>query len=311
MRHSLTSPRTKPADENRPIVLRVVAAEATCGKARAPIAQPVTIAIVFATMLSSTGAIAQESKLQGAAPRADAAGDEEAGDKDATREDGEEQWLPGEVGGSVALTSNYVDRGITQSGNDPAVQGALEYAAGTGIGGTKAYIGFWGSNVDLEGDRSTAHLEIDALFGIRGEIGAIGWDIGGAYYVYPGTRSADDFDYWEIPIVLAYAATDRLTFELVNLFAPENQFNTGLGNYITGNVYYDIPVPYVGLQLFAGVGYQYIEDDFNGTDWRLGTTVTVKGIDLSVAFTDTDYRARECGNNQCNAKVVFTVAMEF
>ena len=65
------------------------------------------------------------------------------------------------------------------------------------------------------------------------------------------------------------------------------------------------------LQLFGGVGYQYIEDDFNGTDWRLGATVTVKGVDFTVAYTDTDYSARECGNNQCDAKVVFTVGMEF
>ena len=65
------------------------------------------------------------------------------------------------------------------------------------------------------------------------------------------------------------------------------------------------------LQLFGGVGYQYVEDDFNGTDWRLGATVTVKGVDFTVAYTDTDYRASECGNNQCNAKVSFTVGMEF
>ncbi|MGZ9087055.1 MAG: TorF family putative porin, partial [Rhodoplanes sp.] len=82
-------------------------------------------------------------------------------------------------------------------------------------------------------------------------------------------------------------------------------------HHVTGYVYYDIPVPYVGLQLFGGVGYQYVDDDYNGIDWRLGATVTVKGVDFSVAYTDTDYRASECGNNQCNAKVVFTVGMEF
>ena len=120
----------------------------------------------------------------------------------------------------------------------------------------------------------------------------------------PGTRSADNFDYWEIPVVLGYQVDDRFALELTNLFSPENQFNTGLANYVIGLAYYDIPVPYVDLQLFGGVGYQYVEDDFNGTDWRLGATVTVKGVDFTVAYTDTDYRARECGNNQCNAKVL-------
>ncbi len=181
----------------------------------------------------------------------------------------------------------------------------------TGIGNTKGYVGFWSSNVDIEGDRDTAHIEIDAFFGFRGEVGDLGWDVGGTYLYYPGTRSADNFNYWEVPVVLTYKATDRLSLELVNIFAWENQFDTGRANYLTSNVYYDIPVPYVGLQLFAGVGYQYIEDDYNGTDWRVGAKVNVKGLDFSVAYTDTDYRARECGNNQCNAKVVFTVGTEF
>ena len=262
-----------------------------------------------ALLLAPTAVGAQTATPGSSAPEPLAEEIEKTEEKEAAAE--AEDWLPGVVGGHVALTSNYVDRGITQSSNDPAIQGSLEYSVGTGLGDTRAYIGTWSSSVDLEGDRSTAHVEIDALFGIRGEIDDFSWDVGGAYFYYPGTRSADNFDYWEIPIVLGYQATDQLALELTNLFSPENQFNTGLANYVIGLAYYDIPVPYVDLQLFGGVGYQYIEDDFNGTDWRLGATVTLKGVDFTVAYTDTDYRARECGNNQCDAKVSFTVGMEF
>lgn len=275
------------------------------GKRLIPAATVVLGSLIFPSVLS-----AQDTKLQNPAP-APQAGDVPGPDEKTNDEAADDDWLPGEVSGSVALTSNYIDRGFTNSSNDPAIQGALDYALPTGIGNTKGYVGFWSSNVDIEGDRDTAHIEIDAFFGFRGEVGDLGWDVGGAYLYYPGTRGADNFNYWEIPVVLTYAATDRLSLELVNLFAWENQFDTGLANYVTGNVYYDIPVPYVGLQLFAGVGYQYIEDDYNGTDWRVGATVNVKGLDFSVAYTDTDYRARECGNNQCNAKVVFTVGTEF
>jgi uncharacterized protein (TIGR02001 family) len=262
-----------------------------------------------AFLLAPVAAGAQTATPGTSAPEPLAEEIEETEEKEAAAE--AEDWLPGVVGGHVALTSNYVDRGITQSSNDPAIQGSLEYSVGTGLGNTRAYIGTWSSSVDLEGDRSTANVEIDALFGIRGEVDDFSWDVGGAYFYYPGTRSADNFDYWEIPVVLGYQATDQLALELTNLFSPENQFNTGLANYVVGLAYYDIPVPYVGLQLFGGVGYQYIEDDFNGTDWRLGATVNVKGVEFTVAYTDTDYRARECGNNQCNAKVSFTVGMEF
>lgn len=260
--------------------------------------------------LAPVAAGAQSPKPEGSAPEPLAEEIQEAEEKEAAA--GEDEWLPGEVGGHVALTSNYVDRGFTQSSNDPAIQGSLAYSVGTGIGDTQAYVGMWSSSIDLESDRSTAHVEIDALFGIRGEIDDFSWDVGGTYLYYPGTRSADNFDYWEVPIVLGYQVNEQLALELTNLFSPENQFNTGLANYVLGLAYYEIPVPYVDLQLFGGVGYQYVEDGFNGTDWQLGATVAVKGADFTVAYTDTDYKARECGgNNQCDAKVTFTVGMEF
>ncbi|MBL8659340.1 MAG: hypothetical protein JNM75_06250 [Rhodospirillales bacterium] len=266
-------------------------------------------AAFFAALLLPVAVCAQDTKSQAPAPPPGAV---DAGENEnETTEAESDDWLPGEVTGSVALTSNYVDRGLTNSSNDPAIQGSLDYAVPTGIGDTKGYVGFWSSSVDLEGDNSTAHVEIDAMFGLRGEVGDFGWDVGGTYLYYPGTRSADNFNYWEIPVVLTYQATEQLGLEVVNIFAWENQFDTGLANYVTGNVYYDIPVPYVGLQLFTGVGYQYIEDDYNGIDWRLGATVTVKGVDLSVAYTDTNYRARDIGNNQGDAKVVFAVGMDF
>lgn len=268
---------------------------------------PGALAILAALLLPAAVA-AQEPQLRSPAqpPEAKAVDVEDVEDTAA-----EDDWLPGEVSGSVALTSNYVDRGFTNTSNDPAIQGSLDYAVPIGLGNTEGYIGFWSSNVDIEGDRDTAHIELDALFGLRGEAGDIGWDVGGTYLYYPGTRNGDDFNYWEVPVVLTYQATDQLGFDIINIFAWENQFDTGLANYTTGNVYYDIPVPYVGLQLFGGVGYQYIEDDNNGLDWRLGATVSVKGVDFSVAYTETDYRARDVGNNQGDAKVVFTVGMVF
>jgi uncharacterized protein (TIGR02001 family) len=222
--------------------------------------------------------------------------------------------LPGTVSGSVSLTSNYVSRGITQTSNDPAIQGTLEYALETGVLGTSAYIGMFGSNAKLEGDNDTSHVELDALFGIRGEIGetGIGWDLGGAYYTYPGTRSADNFDYWELPLILSYDITDWLGIEIFNAYTPEYQFNTGHANYSNAQLTFEIPNPYVDLKAFGWVGYQYVEDAPSGTDWLLGIAATIKGVDVTIAYSDTNYQARACGGkNQCDPKVVFTVGASF
>ena len=80
-------------------------------------------------------------------------------------------WLPGTFSGTVALTSNYMSRGISNSDNDPAIQGTLGYELETGVLGTSIYLQSFGSSVKLAGDTDTAHLELDAFFGIKGKIG--------------------------------------------------------------------------------------------------------------------------------------------
>ena len=75
---------------------------------------------------------------------------------------------------------------------------------------------------------------------------------------------------------------------------------------------FTIPNPYVDWKAFGWVGYQYVEKDVSGTDWLLGTKVTIKGVDFGIAYTDTNYNAHECGGkNQCDAKAVFTVGASF
>ena len=266
------------------------------------------VACVVAHMLAASGvAGAKEEELEpesGVQPSTDeAVAVEQPGD-----------WLPGKFSAGVALTSNYVYRGITLTDNDPAIQGTLEYELQTGLLGTSVYIGTFGSNTKLAGDTDTAHVEIDALFGIRGDIGDTGlsWDLGGAFYSYPGTPRRDNFDYWEIPLRLKYKPVEVVELQLFNAYSPEYQFNTGTANYTSGLVTVDVPNGYVGWQLFGGVGYQYVDKSASGTDWTFGTTVTIKGVYLTVAYTDTNYHARECGgNNQCDAKAVFTVGAAF
>jgi uncharacterized protein (TIGR02001 family) len=226
-------------------------------------------------------------------------------------------WLPGTFSGSVALTSNYIDRGISNTDNDPAIQGYLEYALETGLLGTSVYVSTFGSNAKLVGDSSTSHLELDAFFGVRGEIGETGveWDLGGAYYSYPGTSHRDDFNYWEMPLIVTYDPLEWLEVQVSNWATPEYQFDGGTGNYTNGLITVTVPNPYVGLKAFGGVGYQYVERNLaSGMDWTLGTTVSIKGIDFTLAYTDTNYqhRALACGGkNLCDAKAVFTVGAQF
>jgi len=83
---------------------------------------------------------------------------------------------------NIGATSNYLWRGVTQSSDDGAISGGLDYSHDSG-----AYIGTWVSSL---GD-NTANTEMDYYAGFSGETtSGIGYDLGYIYYAYD---AGDDF----------------------------------------------------------------------------------------------------------------------
>jgi uncharacterized protein (TIGR02001 family) len=80
-----------------------------------------------------------------------------------------------DVAFGVAVTSNDISKGITQSDNKPAFQAYMEASYGI------FYAGIWGSTVDFGDDNKG---EIDLSAGIRPEFGKLSLDIGYARYFY-------------------------------------------------------------------------------------------------------------------------------
>jgi uncharacterized protein (TIGR02001 family) len=94
----------------------------------------------------------------------------------------------------LAGTSDYVFRGISQTDNDPTIQGSID------IGYGMFYAGVWGSGLDFGGPPSgglglDAQAEFDWYAGIKPSwnthtfLGKVDLDFGVIYYTYPG---ADD-----------------------------------------------------------------------------------------------------------------------
>ena len=84
---------------------------------------------------------------------------------------------------NVALASEYVFRGVSQTGEEPAIQGGFDATCGI------FYAGVWASSLDWGVDNAggtAAHLEVDLYAGIKPKTGPITWDLGLIYYMYPG-----------------------------------------------------------------------------------------------------------------------------
>ena len=77
-------------------------------------------------------------------------------------------------------TSDYIFRGISQTDNDPAIQGGLDASYGI------LYAGWWASQLDFEAALNDAQVEMDWYGGIRPKWHNINFDFGVIYYSYPG-----------------------------------------------------------------------------------------------------------------------------
>ncbi|MDC7674672.1 TorF family putative porin [Asticcacaulis machinosus] len=98
----------------------------------------------------------------------------------------------GEFSYNVAVTSDYVWRGVSQTDENPAISGGIDYSNGI------FYAGTWASNVDFGSD---ADYELDLYAGVKPTVGDFAFDFGVLYYAYP---QEDDLNMTELKAAVSY-----------------------------------------------------------------------------------------------------------
>lgn len=203
---------------------------------------------------------------------------------------------------SVALSSDYVWRGYSQTDNEPAISGSLDYGHSSGF-----YLGTWASNVDFPVGDDQAHIEIDLYGGFAGEFGdsGVGYDIGVLRYMYPGT---DGIDWNEVYGSLSYS------FFTLGVAHSSDVYSTSEnGTYYNLGFDYGLPAD---INLSAAVGYYDYDDDVFGsgnpdsaTDYRIGLAKDLAGFGFDVSYTDTDSDGEDLyGDNIADGRFVLTVS---
>ena len=90
--------------------------------------------------------------------------------------------MAGDVSYNIAVTSDYVWRGISKSNDQAALQGGVDYTQGL------FYAGTWLSNVDLtDTNAKQANTEWDLYGGITPSVGNWHFNFGAIYYTYPSS----------------------------------------------------------------------------------------------------------------------------
>ena len=224
--------------------------------------------------------------------------------------------------GNVSLTSDYVFRGVSQTNQQPALQGGVEYAADNGF-----YIGSWGSSISWLSDLSSSaapissNVELDLYGGYRGTFGeAVSYDVGALYYWYPGDfpsgfNSADTLE--------VYAGVTVAASEKVSLGAKYSVSTTDLFGYADsdGSGYLDLSANFAiaeGWSIGAHAGKQWIEGNaaFEYSDWKLGVTRAFdNGVSVGLAYSGTDaddaLYTNPFGNKVADDTVALTITKAF
>lgn len=217
----------------------------------------------------------------------------------------QETSLPENWGGSLAVTSDYRVRGLSQTGGKPALQGGVHARFGQGW-----MTGLWASTLDrIPG--SATELEVDAFVGYAWNI-AHDWagKIVATHYAYPDDPALADYDYDELAVALVYRS------QLVATIAWSPN-----ATYFGHNPYEGIPwsaqdgasISYelTGIQpltpwlaLTAGVGYNDLTDLLHAGYWywNAGVTCSFGALQLDVSRIDSDAVAQRLfGSNMTDA----------
>lgn len=195
----------------------------------------------------------------------------------------------GEFSGNVALSTDYVWRGISQSNGDIALSGGFDYSNGI------FYAGTWASNIDF-GDASDANLEVDLYGGIASEFAnGITWDLGVIYYAYPDTDS-EDLDFVELKGALGYEFDGGLAVGAEAYYDPDNKnmyLNATAGFALSDNFGVDASVG--NYQFDAGGDY---------TNWSVGASTSAAGFGFDLRYWGTDVD----GVDVADDRIVLTVS---
>lgn len=197
--------------------------------------------------------------------------------------------------GSISLTSDYLFRGVSQTNQEPALQGGIEYAHDSGF-----YVGAWGSNVSwlsdtvVVGDDVSNSLELDAYLGYRGKAGEMfAYDVGVLTYYYPGDYPSgfNSPNTTEVYVGGTLAPSDTVSIGLKYSHAVTDLFGYADSD---GSGYLDATLNWTfqpGWALNLHGGKQWIKNNeaFEYTDWKLAVTRSFdNGFSVAAAYNDTD-----------------------
>ena len=211
----------------------------------------------------------------------------------------------GELTANASVSNNYIWRGLTQTMNEPAISGGLDFVADSG-----AYVGTWVSNVNY-GPADIFSYEHDIYFGYAGG-DRVTYDVGYLYYNYDDIAETD---FSEIYGTIGFGNFSASAFLLAHAEAdegPDQDFGFGQTYYLSLD--YAVPLRSdLTLGLHIGRHAGDFSEAFNGvpgdyTDY--GVSLSKGNFTFTISDTDLDSEVPD-GFDNGSIKFVVGFSMDF
>lgn len=169
------------------------------------------------------------------------------------------------VSGNVAVTSNYVFRGLSLSGGHSAVQGGFDFSK-TPVAGLTA--GVFASSVKVG-------TEIDLFANYGFKVGAVDLSIGYINYTYSDHSASNGY--------AANTSEASLAATYAGVTVKASMGLNGAADYYEANYSYDLAAVAKGLSLGLHYGRASITKN---DDYAIALSYPIAGLDTSVSFSD-------------------------
>jgi uncharacterized protein (TIGR02001 family) len=221
---------------------------------------------------------------------------------------------------NIGATSDYVFRGISQTDNDPTIQGGIDLAYGI------LYAGWWASGLNFDAIFNDANVEMDWYGGIKPTWGPATFDFGVIYYTYPGASYqvfppfGFDLNYVELKAGVSGTIHEKLALGGYIYWSPDYFAQTGSVWTFEGQAGYTFHQIGVFTPSVTGViGYQTGSDDYyevwNGFSeywyWNAGLALAVDKLTFDFRYWGTNASNTvsdqfTCINDYCDSRFVFS-----
>lgn len=211
---------------------------------------------------------------------------------------------PSKLTAGALLMTDYLYRGLSYSAHQPSVGTYVEAQ----YGWFYAYTNF--NSVKFS---TSPAVEVTISTGIRPTLGSFDFDIGAAYYYYPGEIGPDLSNYWEAHATVSHKLTEKLTLGATLAYAPDVWQTGAWGTYAAGAISLDLPTELlpsgVGWTLSGDLGRSVFGRTSSAggvsaggaglplpayTNWRAGLTFSYNVLKLGLNYTDTTLSKEKC-----------------